>query len=94
MENNVSGLFTFAWFALIAERNTFDLTNWTQVSDRCPLDYMFIKSGVSKLKISGIYMSDHKHYFSDNLKSKKISNDQELIQSDPISCPQNQKGNN
>ena len=26
--------------------------------------------------------------------SKKISNNQELIQSDPISCPQNQKGNN
>ena len=25
-------------------------------------------------------------------KSKKISNDQELIQSDPISCPQHQKG--
>ena len=29
-----------------------------------------------------------------NLQSKKISNDQELIQSDPISCPQNQKRNN
>ena len=28
------------------------------------------------------------------MQSKKISNDQELIQSDPISCPQNQKGNN
>ena len=28
------------------------------------------------------------------IKSKKISNDQELIQSDPISCPKNQKGNN
>ena len=28
------------------------------------------------------------------IKSKKISNDQELIQSDSISCPQNQKGNN
>ena len=28
------------------------------------------------------------------LESKKISNDQELVQSDPISCPQNQKGNN
>ena len=28
------------------------------------------------------------------IKVKKISNDQELIQSDPISCPQNQKGNN
>ena len=27
-------------------------------------------------------------------ESKKISNDQELIQSDPISCLQNQKGNN
>ena len=27
-------------------------------------------------------------------QSKKISNDQELIQSDHISCPQNQKGNN
>ena len=29
-----------------------------------------------------------------SVRSKKISNDQELIQSDPISCPQNQKGNN
>ena len=28
------------------------------------------------------------------VKSKKISNDQELIQSEPTSCPQNQKGNN
>ena len=27
-------------------------------------------------------------------ENKKISNDQELIQSDPTSCPQNQKGNN
>ena len=27
-------------------------------------------------------------------QSKRISNDQELIQSDPTSCPQNQKGNN
>ena len=25
------------------------------------------------------------------MKSKKVSNDQELIQSDPTSCPQNQK---
>ena len=31
-------------------------------------------------------------YFS-NMQCKKISNDQELIQSDPTSCPQNQKGN-
>ena len=27
-------------------------------------------------------------------QSKKTSNDQELIQSEPTSCPQNQKGNN
>ena len=31
---------------------------------------------------------------SERQHSKKISNDQELIQSDPTSCPQNQKGNN
>ena len=30
----------------------------------------------------------------DMLLSKMISNDQELIQSDPTSCSQNQKGNN
>ena len=30
----------------------------------------------------------------ERMKSKKISNDQELIQSDPTSCRQNQKGNN
>ena len=29
-----------------------------------------------------------------HLLIKKISNDQELIQSDPTPCPQNQKGNN
>ena len=29
-----------------------------------------------------------------DIESKRISNDQELIQSDPTSCPQNQKGNN
>ena len=28
------------------------------------------------------------------IQNKKISNDQKLIQSDPISCLQNQKGNN
>ena len=28
------------------------------------------------------------------MRSKMIGNDQEQIQSDPTSCPQNQKGNN
>ena len=36
----------------------------------------------------------HKMSKSMHIKSKKISNDQELIQSDPTSCPQNQTGNN
>ena len=35
----------------------------------------------------------HNHKSSD-MQSKMKSNDQELIQSDPISCPQSQKGNN
>ena len=35
-----------------------------------------------------------KNFYDLLVQSKKISNDQELIQSDPISCPQNQKGNN
>ena len=32
-------------------------------------------------------------FFADLQISKKIRNDHELIQSDPTSCPQNQKGN-
>ena len=43
-----------------------------------------------KLITSGEEIDD----FRVSIQSKKISNDQELIQSDPISCPQNQKGNN
>ena len=47
---------------------------------------------VEKLTLIKILLRDSKS--SKDMKSKKISNDQELIQSDPISCPQNQKGNN
>ena len=35
-----------------------------------------------------------KEYGDVSIMSKNISNDQELIQSDPKFCPQNQKGNN
>ena len=38
--------------------------------------------------------SSTSRYSDGLLESIKIGNDQELIQSDPISCPQNQKGNN
>ena len=36
-------------------------------------------------------MHAEKFYAAGVIRSKKISNAQELIQSDPISCPQNQK---
>ena len=47
--------------------------------------------------ISTIFFQINTMMFLFELKqsqSKMISNDQELIQSDPTSCPQNQKGNN
>ena len=39
-------------------------------------------------------ISDRNGNWTMAMQSKKISNDQELIQSDPTSCPQNQKENN
>ena len=48
---------------------------------------------VAKL-ISGIIYDEYNlQRISLTLESKRISNDQELIQSDPTSRPQNQKGN-
>ena len=41
-----------------------------------------------------LVMENYILFDSVRIESKKISNDQELIQSDPISFPQNQKGNN
>ena len=52
----------------------------------CDVDSLYQKI-INSLKADGKFI----HAL---LKVKKISNDQELIQSDPISCPQNQKGNN
>ena len=47
-------------------------------------DYRFLQRKSSTIKTEQMT----------KMKSEKISNDQELIQSDPISCPQNQKGSN
>ena len=51
-------------------------------------------SDAEKVKFENKLENYKTKYGLGSMKSKKISNDQELIQSDPISCPQNQKGNN
>ena len=49
-----------------------------------------------KCKLNSNIKSPPKYYFRGTRigQNKKIINDQELIQSDPTSCPQNRKGNN
>ena len=54
------------------------------VPDHCLSFYFYLYHKV-KTYLSSLLLEE---------QSKKISNDQELIQSDPISRPQNQKGNN
>ena len=49
---------------------------------------LFFFSGRSD---SLVVYSSKRYGPSNSMNSKKISNDQELTQSDPISCPQNQK---
>ena len=53
-------------------------------------------SATLKTKNKWASLTDFQECFKDcdTIESKKISNDQELIQSDPTSCPQNQNGNN
>ena len=48
--------------------------------------------GSTKDRSSGPSQFNWKLYAGAIIKSKMISTDQELIQSDPTSCPQNQKG--
>ena len=62
------------------ERKTIKGAHWTDIGQGT--NFQHVQPNMSQV-VSETYM-----------ESKKISNDQELIQSDPISCPQNQKGNN
>ena len=63
-------------------------------------DFIGSLRGQTEMTLNGMSSDPHNGMNSLDLivmrlwLSKKISNDQELIQSDPISCPQNQKGNN
>ena len=58
---------------------------------KCFIFRIVIKRSTNILTQANLSLCDGKPFF---VLSKKISNDQELIQSDPTSCPQNQKGNN
>ena len=70
------------------------------IRDNCllGLDYMIATGTILNLSQHTRTVDDEIIPISVNkhpgLESKKISNDQELIQSDPTSCPQNQNGNN
>ena len=60
-----------------------NIVHWIKCKDEPIYAFLTDGAGVGKsVVIRALY------------QSKKISNDQELIQSDPTSCPQNQKGNN
>ena len=55
---------------------------------------VFTDNMFDRCAVNLIYRLSFDNIVSRMIQSKKISNDQELIQSDPKSCPQNQKGNN
>ena len=54
----------------------------------------FIMKLILVLSANLIEVSFRKKQKKKHVESKQIGNDQELIQSDPISCPQKQKGKN
>ena len=70
-ENNVSGLFTFEWFALIAKKTTFDLGTLDSHSGErsCPLGYLFSLIWISFKAFSVfLFFQDFlKFYFNWNL---------------------------
>ena len=71
----------------MAELTYAELTQGRE-STRLPHTHKF--TSLKNVIISALHKIDKRIH----IQSKKISNDQELIQSDPTSCPQNQKGNN
>ena len=59
----------------------------------CLAQYRILKLAESFLDVDLLAVAKPS-YVSQGNQSKKISDDQEVIQSDPTSCPKNQKGNN
>ena len=66
-----------------------DYSYSTSKSQEHSLEVFMLNKSITHQQSSA---KDSNRIFS--VESKKISNDQVLIQSDPTSCPQNQKGNN
>ena len=64
------------------------------VIEKCIQSIVGHPKNIKKLKSGDLLLEVDRKQQVENLLNKKISNDQELIQSDPTSCPQNQKGNN
>ena len=64
----------------------------TQSLLTCEKDEIISTNLIFLCEYSGIYNRNVREDVI-SVKSKKISNDQELIQSDPTSCPQSRKGN-
>ena len=75
------------WILLVQTRNVGLVTNISTA------EYLIAWQVIGNLEIAEV-LRDYVASNPQREQSKKIGNDQELIQSDPISCPQNQKGNN
>ena len=83
----------FLYLCLYAQRNKF----WTVQKGFVWTCAKLLRSKPYPFHCHSVFMRNWRQTLferSSLRQSKKISNDQELIQSDPTSCPQNQKGNN
>ena len=78
-------------FGFVCETNNIFLSNDHIWNNRNLDSHISQTHSDISFKLSGFYILTDCYK---TIESKKISNDQELIQSDPTSCPQNQKGNN
>ena len=78
----------------LSKKEYFDKLE-TTLNTAKPSSKLFWKTSKQILKLNKSAQSVRTLiYNNETTESKKKSNDQEPIQSDPTSCPQNQKGNN
>ena len=83
------------WSKLTTTQNIKTILNTMYMIDRSAYKYTrTVIFKINEVHICKIHFKVHLIFKMNFKLSKKISNDQELIQSDPTSRPQNQKGNN